>query len=625
MIGFLSCILFLYTAGRFLTVLLSLVAHADEPWYRTFGFCLISAVVLTGPGLCFWSKLKPKTDNPFLFLVFVLSTSLGTTMLLLWVLYFLGFYTEGVVFVLLVLLGLSGVYGVCSMFKERLPLSSCFRITLPECVALAISLLFCEGIFECSAGAQMSAWDSVVSWDKWAADIASRTGLRGYICGAYPQGIPLICSLFYKMQLPSGSNPVLSVEHLFINGLFQFFPFLLFMSLIASAREYKLNSIFTLGITLGCSGLIHAIIKQSGYADIPLTAAVAALPVLFSLLQKHRGSPNLYLMTAITVLFPVVFIKGNGFAVCLLWYLSLLIVRDAEYRCLRHALFATLVASGVFYLHQWTVGVWTDLGETSPFNHSLAVVSSHRDLVDVSFSHLFRTLSCWADFYGCKSHVLKLCWQCLAVILVFLPLFFKKTFFPGLGMIAVIGIWFFTGSYDARNLFFILPVLSVIIPLSLNSVCGPRPVLKKSIVAIAVVFCLYSVFQTRALEIASRTFHPYKAPKEISFSDFDRQKKFLKMYGDEVLFFTESDVAKRASHIISASTAYRHLSNKGVYPLQKNGSNDVKKHDVAFSMSGGQKKIFSHPAFCTSFFNAKRLFTRADDLSCRSGCPNCRV
>lgn len=36
----------------------------------------------------------------------------------------------------------------------------------------------------------MKSWDAVVSWDKWAVDAATRTGINRYVFGAYPQGLP---------------------------------------------------------------------------------------------------------------------------------------------------------------------------------------------------------------------------------------------------------------------------------------------------------------------------------------------------------------------------------------------------------------------------------------------------
>lgn len=78
--GLLSVALLLYIIGRFTFVLHSLAHRAYESGYEVCGFFTIVLTVLTGPGLFFWAKLKPKTDNPFIFPVFVTATSLGTSM-----------------------------------------------------------------------------------------------------------------------------------------------------------------------------------------------------------------------------------------------------------------------------------------------------------------------------------------------------------------------------------------------------------------------------------------------------------------------------------------------------------------------------------------------------------------
>lgn len=591
--GLLTALLIVFTAYRFFSVIFSLAYHASEPWTRICGFFLISLSVLSGPGLFFWSKLKPKTANPFIFPLFVMSTSLGTAMSVLWLLYLCGIYCKISSIIFLCLAAIAGLFGLYKIIKEKLPISSDFHITVSEFAALAVSLLFCEGIFECLAGTAMSSWDAVVSWDKWAADIAARTGLHGYICGAYPQGIPLVNALFYKVLMPADGNPVISSEHLLCNGFFQFFPFLLCISLIAAAREFKINSLVVLGITLGCSGLVKAIIKQSGYVDIPLAAAVASIPSLYSLMKNQVEKSKWGVPVLIAILFPVVFIKGNGFVSCVLALPIFFFLRDKKQNKFFYALLAAILLSGIFYLHQWIAGSWTDLGETSPFNHSLVVMSSHRDLINVSFSHFNKTISEWAGFYGFTSVFMKITWACLLTVSVILPLSVKKTRLPGLLVAALLVIWFFTGSYDARNIFFIIPLFSILIPISLKDVFKSKPAVVKAVVSIAGLAVIFSIWHTRTFEIASRTFSAYKIPKEISMSPFDRAKKYLKADDDEVRFFTDSDAAKRATHIVSASTAYRHLGKKGVYPLQKTGLNDIHDHDMAFSMGTEAKSVFS--------------------------------
>lgn len=590
----------LFAVGRFLQVIISLAIAARGSEWRVAANAATAFAAFTGPGLFLWAKLKPKTDNPFLFPVFVLASGIGASMLLLWAAYLLCIYSRPASLVLVSLFFALAACGVIMMFRERTVTrtsvwSSLRTLSFSEFAVLAVSLFFCEGIFEAVAGMPLASWDAVVSWDKWAADIAARTGLGGYISGAYPQGIPLLLSLFYKVLLPVGADPVLSLEHLLAGGLFQVFPLLLSLSLLAAAREYRVNPLIPAGITFGSAALVYAMIKQVGYVDVPLAASVAALLPAIPLLKKRAAGDMWFAAAFATLLFPVVFIKGNGFAVALL-ALPFLLLRGrgplrglAEYGAAVRPLAAVLVLSGLFYLHQWFVGVWTDLGEASPFNHSLAVMSSHRDLIDFSLSHYAKTLGVWAGYYGFVGAHIKYAGIALLALSVLLPVVVRRTRIAGTAIALYVVLWFFTGSYDFRNLLFVLPLIAVALPVALNGLLADRKYIRHAVTAGALLLSLFSIAKTRVPEIATIVFREFKAPNELQMSAEERRGKFLKLSGEEASFFTDSEVARRAVHIVTASEGYRYLGGKGVYPLQENARNEIAPHDIAFSMKRAAK------------------------------------
>lgn len=581
---------------RFILVSVSLSVLAYEPCTEAVRFFALFLAGTVCPGLFLYALLRPKPDNPFFPSVFVLSTSLGTTMLTTWILYLTGCYTTTAAFLLEIAFSAAGLCGIIILCKRKDAQQPFFRLpifTPSECLALIVSLLFCEGIFECVAGTPMTAWDAVVSWDKWASDIASRHALGGYISGAYPQGLPLILSLFYKL-MPEGSVPALSFSHLLATGFLQIFPLLLCLSLLSAARSLRINPLWPLGIVLANAGVLHCIIKFNGYADIPLAASVAAsIAVASELFSRNRQNGRLAAYVLTTVLFPVAFVKGNGIAVLVLALPFLLLYnRKTKVTSLLFASGAALLLSGIFYLHQWIAGVWTNLGETSPFNHSLVVVATHSNLVSHSLSNLAKQISVWCNFYGFSGTtavILGALAGTAGLASLFIP---KKTRPAGIVSTLVILLWFLTGSYDARNLVFIMPVIALAIPFAVNTLLAPRPLPRSSVTVLFIVLCAFSLSKTRLPEIARRPLGAYTVPNAIRQSPGERRARLLKATEEELAFFSVSSAGRTAQHIVTPTEAYRSFTGKGVYPLQKNGLNNLAHGDIALLAFAGSKPLF---------------------------------
>ena len=579
---------------RFLIIFVSLSAAAYEPSAEAVTFFALALAHSVGPGLLLYALLRPKSDNPFFPSVFVLSTSLGTTMLMTWLLYLTGGYTTTAALLLESTFAAAGLCGGLLCLKKHRP--HCPRPPLfpSECLALIVSLLFCEGIFECVAGTPMTAWDAIVSWDKWASDIASRHALGGYISGAYPQGLPLLLSLFYKL-MPEGTVPALSFSHLMATGFLQVFPLLLCLSLLSAAHSLRINPLWPLGIVLANAGVLHCIIKFNGYADIPLAASVAAaIAVTAELFAQNRQNGRLAAFVLTTLLFPVAFVKGNGIAVLVLALPFLLLYnRKTKVTSLLFASGAALLLSGIFYLHQWIVGVWTNLGETSPFNHSLVVVATHSNLVSHSLSNLAKQISVWCNFYGFTGTTAVILGALAGTAGLACLFITKKTRPAGFVSVLIILLWLLTGSYDARNLVFIMPVLALGIPLAVNTLLAPRPLLRSSATALFIVLCAFSLTKTRLPEIARHPLGTYTAPETIGRFPLQRQADLLKATEEELAFFSVSSVGRAAQHIITPTEAYRSFTGKGVYPLQKNGLNDLAHGDIALLAFAGSKPLFN--------------------------------
>lgn len=516
---------------------------------------VVSAVIIAiGPGLYLLSKIKDRDRNFFFDFSFIIAASLGSVMLALWTLYAVGLKTHIAVAAIIIVCFILAFSGA-----KRFRPSYC--LSHFESIALVIALLFIEGLYECVLGTPLIAWDAIVSWDKWGADAAARSWIGGYISGAYPPGIPLVQSLFYMLFVPSGINPALSPVHLFMGGFFQIFPLLLLLSSLAVVKHLRVSPLWVLAIILGNSGLLLASVKQIGYVDIPLAAAISCAQMFFICTRGYS------FITVLTILFPVAFIKGNGFV-----FLALAIACFWTYgsRKVRAAALAALFAAAIFYLHQWMCGVWTDLGETSPFNHSLTVVSSHKDMFCVNFQHFINSIGKLASNYSFAPYTN---WPILfCMVALFSISFFNPTLIRYSIFIAVLfAIWFFHGSYDARNLIYIYPLLCV---------CFPLAVKKWKYVSVCIAaFLTLCIFKTRTPQFIGKNFSIYRPPVYLKLSPDELREKITGMPHEDYLSLINSD----ATHILTSAHVYRYLDGKGVYVFQENQYKDLRPGDIAFS------------------------------------------
>lgn len=587
----LAAALLLYIAGRHVFAVIQLGHASFEHWTRTALFFLLAAAVSTGPGLFLLPRLKIDWRNPFLPPVFIVSASLGATMLATWALYFLGLFTKPAALCLatgFAGLGLAGLKNIIGRWRS---LEADFRITPCEFIALALSLFFCEGMFECVAGTPLTAWDAVISWDKWAQDIATRPGLGGYVCGAYPQGLPLVIGFFYKALLPADAVISTSVEHLLVSGFLQVFPLLLCFSLIATARQLGSNPLWSVGLALGSSCVIQAAVKFVGYADIPLAASVtSAIAVLVAIRQPQPHAITLAALVA--VLFPVCFTKGNGVALLGAALILFLLFARKDNRLALAAAALAFAFSAIFFLHQWTTGVWTNLGETSPFNHSLVVVASHSDLVNPSPASLAQAVFQCCALYGFRSAPFALAIAIIGASALLLPLFWRKTCLFALLVDSMAALWFFTGSYDGRNSIFVIALAAILVPFFASEACKDHPGRHAALAFASLLLCAYSICQTRLPEIAATTFRRYATPKFTALPPRQRTDSLIKATPEASAFLFSSPAAQRAKHILCYSPAYRLLNGKGVYPFQKNAYNELSPHDMALAFEAGGQKLF---------------------------------
>lgn len=517
--------------------------------------CFLSAIfIVTGPGLFLLTKIDRNIRNLLFDIAFVIGSSLGSVMLVLWICYAFGIKFQIIVASVVIICAILAIIGGIH-FKPACNMS------YADSIGLILSMLFCEGIYEFVAGTPLIAWDAVISWDRWGADIASRSWIGGYLTGGYPLGIPLIQSVFYSLFVPLGHNPALSHAQLFMPGFFQVFPFLFLVSNLAVSKHLKISPFWTLAIILGNSGLLVFIIKHIGFADIPFVAMVSSALMLVTYLRTPSYA------VAVPIIFSMVFAKGNGVPLLIM---ALVLYWKQCTAKMRKCAFAALAVAGTYFFHQWLYGVWTDLYEKSPFIQTHLVHMSHSYLIKADFNHLlevFKMLS--ADYYFAPHTNIPI--LVLMIFLVGFAFFRRDTVRLAILTAAAFTVWFFHGSYDTRNMVYIYPLLCVVIPLSISR-------WRKVSLCLACLMFL-CVFRTRATQMILMPFHKYNPPATLKMSPDELREKLTQIPHEEFLKIQNSP----AKHILACSPFCRYFDNKGVWAFNPSRYKYLVPGDIAFS------------------------------------------
>ena len=664
---------------------------------RLAAHLLVALLLSAAPGFWLWSRVRFRTRDPFLAPVVVLGGGLSLSMAALWILYAVGLHTRVAQMALLAAFGVLGALGV----RRLLPFAGVcpqaeggrrrstaidghrssdifFRTVrlVSDLLALVAILLFSLGLSKCVLGHPFEAWDAVVSWDKWAEDIARRRFLGGYVSGGYPPGLPLLGGVFYALFQPEGVPAMLGDTARILPALYAVFPVLLGLSLLSLCRTFRLPSPLLVLLVFGNGAVLHCMVKHLGYADVPQMAFLAAalafaatavtsvspplreekcpgettpgpppfwrgnapekLPQVLP--PSGRGDapkgqggvrrasdpppkPSAAFLVSFSLRFATAFTKGNGFLLLVLAMPVFLLLDRRRIRPLVVPALAAVALTGIFYLHQWIVGVWwPGLAETSPFHQALPVMVSHKDLVTPDRAHFLRQVELWASYYGLFG--VRTARILCAIVFGFLLAALGRRSTRASVVVTLIGMAavFRAGSYDARNsLFLLVPAGLLVVGGCLRALrciaggCGrilaaalrrPLPARWRSAAAVlslvlvvagesVLLFaCLGRTVSEKRFQTMLRaaTTAPLVPPGWSKWRVRGPVPRNAAVHD----FLERSPMGRRAAHIRIASPEYRWHS-RGVYPLQQNRNNEAASGDLAFSAMHGKATLYTPP------------------------------
>ena len=611
-------------AVRMLYVWVRLAYYCPEGGWPVVRFAVVAWVLMFAPGVFLLRAFRVKCARAATWLMLVMSLSLSFSALAVWTLYLLGGMYRGAVVGLLVILAGAGTFGIGSFNVRRgfLSVSAQWReMSVSSRLTAFFAVLFLQGLFESVVATPMTAWDALVSWDKWASDMAVRNGLGNYAMGGYPQFIPTLHSVFYKVA-GTGAD-VLPVEHLLLHGFLAVYVGVMVMALIRLCAHMRAPWSVALLLFVGHREVFSELV--SGYVDIPLTAAIVTLWAAILDFRSGAWKTDQGIQGPACVfgllLFAVGFIKGSG----LTWVVLLTGLMLAELRRLPR--FMTVVyAVGIafmglapFYFHQWWLTQYPEHIERSSHLHTFLLQVTHTSLFSPDISHAGDWMNRFMAGYGLSGTVgvLGFCMLCCSVCLAIRCRRLRVLCLSGVGMLM---LWFYTASYDMRN------ALPAVCLLSIAVVGGGLAQVRgwlRQAIAVAAFMLAFTFLPAKAKSqsiatTVARLWGAFPVPKSFLMAA-ERRHMALRPWGDirEILYSVPYGL--RATHINAANGLYRVLAPRGTYTLQFNAFTDVQRHDLLVLEDGQSCPVaLCRLPHCAARETARRFaYTTRNSVNCR--------
>lgn len=559
----------------------TLALSCPEGVWPVFRFGLIAVLLLFAPGLFFNRALRVRCESLSIRLLLVLVMSLSASALLAWHFYLFGAYSRGALLAGLIVWAAGGIYGLRGTGALRLVRAVHARwnaLSALERIGLAVGLVFLQGIFESGVGAPFIHWDALVSWDKWAVDMATRHGLGQYVMGGYPQFLPAVHSIFYKI---AGTGvEVFPVEHLLLHGLVAIYVAILILSIWCLGRRMRVPGLLAFAAFAWNRDVFDYLV--GGYVDVPLVAMVFAAFALVLTLCRGTWSASGWMAEGWILalsLFSVVFMKGNG--VVWTFWIVLYMATLSWRRAMIPAVAWTALFTAPFFGHQLWYTRHFDLAERSPFLHAFRLVPAHTSLFNPNGAHARMWLERLQEYYQVPDAALP--FVLVAVVgLGLWALSQRRLIFFSLAGFLMLALWFHTGSYDLRNAYVPLGLLCfALVGAPFDARLGKRGKWVWLALALgAVGVGLAGGGGSRFAQVFGLPFRSFAPPQAFTLPVGSRHRA-LRPESDAWNLLFDTPFGQRAAHLNSGFWGlYRILAPRGTYALNDNSYQDARRFDV---------------------------------------------
>jgi len=449
-------------------------------------------------------------------------------------------------------------------------------------------------------------WDGLASWGKWAADWGRRTSSAHYVVGGYPQLVPRIVSVMYK--LTGASTDLLPLDFFALHGVYVLFAA---WFLVAAVRLSQQLDLPAWPVVLAGLGSIqfreHA---GAGTVDVLVSAMVATLLALYFGLRRGTWSARRESLVLGAAALATIFTKWTG-AIGIL--LMLILHYAARYaiattpertasltRTVRNALALAAVGMLPFLLEQGIsevrIGRWEP--DPSEVNISLrqipALLSTDANIVfrggDAGVQAGLIQLRFWNSYDVPATLRLVFTVMLALCVLASATSWFGRAALPVL--IVYGAIWLHWSSYDQRNVFGLLPILALCAAFGGRWLWGawPRLLWPNAIAIFGGVFLILAgggLLKDAQARIAAMTRGDQTLPARLAAMRGD-------IAGKVTLFYPQLDVEYRfisalsqrsdATHVLVTYPLFRFF-DRGAHALSLWPYNRVRSGDVFASHS----------------------------------------
>lgn len=244
------------------------------------------------------------------------------------------------------------------------------------CAAMLIAFTAAKFISVAATPFYFNDWDGIVSWNKWGADWALRE-VRGSYQFTYPQMLPLLYSIYYKLAGYSALDP-LTLSMNSVHFLNTFLGLLSLPLVYACSKALNVNPIIPVicVLSLRYLGMVNA-----GFVDTMLvTYNLACALVVLRCSQMSGLQTSIASFVSICLLGAgAIFLKQIGIFASLA-VLAFLFIHYREVFTSKRGLFWIALCAMVpveFYLHEAFLDAYPALADHNPLNHSIGGVVSN--------------------------------------------------------------------------------------------------------------------------------------------------------------------------------------------------------------------------------------------------------
>ncbi len=572
---------------------LALWLYSPDGHASLWRFFAVTFAVWIAPGLCWFRWGIKACPSSLDYVLGVLAGSVTTSGLLVWSLYFLGLYTVSVAWILVVALVVLGLVAFPWHALVKLPLRVCRSVeslSWVELLVLSLLVLFGVSMWVQATGSPLTSWDAIISWDKWACDMAERQGFGSYLLGGYPQLLPSLCSVSYKLAGSWGGS--FPDEPLLMHGYAAPFAILLLIAFIRLCRAWEVP--WVPGILLCVS--IGSLQKWwiSGYVDVPATALIVAATALLSSLargtfvMKNRCATVAWIGV---VLFGVGFIKGYG----LMWVMFIpilagLAARRAgalpvfDWKLLAAGVGLALVLMAPFYSHQRFLTNHIGRVDSSPRLHTFTVQVDKSAMYDRSLKAGSDRIKEALDEMGAPREGSS-GWIPPTVRRVMIGVGIVAGCLPGgaplLGVAAAFHWWVWekTAAYDWRNALPALVMFCFLCGLGWGRLGRRWGSLVGTVAAVLIAWPWLArevpgLFRQVAFAGSRKSVSVWAEPVDRRLRSVAPHQFVARVIAEQ------SPLGKRAHLFYAPDELYRHLGRRGVYTLKGNVFTDVQAGDL---------------------------------------------